>query len=65
MSLYTTCNEVAALHEEMNEVVAVLRGGTTRLGEAFLGFSSYSFYTANRDRHQLMSPVPSEDIDRE
>jgi len=41
---YTTCNEAAALVEEMNEVVAILRGGTTRLGEAFLGLSSsYSF----------------------
>ena len=40
LPLYKTCNEVAALRdsEEVNETVAVLRGGTTRLGEAFLGF---------------------------
>ena len=40
LPLYKTRNEVAALRdsEEVNEVVAVLRGGTTRLGEAPLGF---------------------------
>ena len=29
LPLYTTCNEVAALHGEMNKVVVVLLGGTT------------------------------------
>jgi len=36
LPLYTTCNEVAALHEEMNEAVAVSRGGTTGLPRGFI-----------------------------
>ena len=44
LPLYKTRNEVAALRdsEEVNEVVAVLRGGTTRLGEALLGFQNFT-----------------------
>ena len=54
-----TCNEVAALHEEMNVVVAAPpRGGTIILGEAFVRFSLLWGFPNGRNSMESKRTVP-------